>query len=106
MPKSFDKQIEEMMEADAIRATLVPGGSKTFYLIEEPWTMTEEPWVCCWYDNRVKALCQVNLVGNPFPGEKYVLFITSDEQGNVKNYVFLQDQYHFSSGEEDAPVVD
>lgn len=93
--KDFDTSIEEMIKADAIRASLVPGASKSFYLVEEPWTLLEEPWRCQWFDKGLKAVCAVNTIGVPYAGEKYSLFVTADEHSSVKNYVFLMDKYHF-----------
>lgn len=94
-----DAQFEEMMKADAIRAAFVPGESKTFYLIEEPWTMLEEPWRCQWFDHRTNSLCEVYPVGIPYPGSKYAMFTVYEEDLKlIRNYVFLMDQYHFVEG--------
>lgn len=103
----LDSRVEEMIKADEIRAALVPGASKTFYLIEEPWTMLEEPWRIQWFDKWVKGLCEVYPVGVPYPGEKYAMFTVYDEVKKVVlNYVFLMDQYHFIAEDEDALIVD
>jgi len=94
-PEDFDKSIEDMLRADDIRAALLPRSKKSFHLIKSAWTMAEEPWVCRWFDDGLGKVCEVTPIGTPFPGEKYVLFVTSDDKGNVKNYVFFTDQYHF-----------
>ena len=93
--ENFDSSIEEMIKADEIRATLVPGGRKSFYLRDVPWTMIPEPWRIRWIDKRSGEECEVYPVGEPYAGKKYVMFITYDEDGVVSNYVFLQDQYHY-----------
>lgn len=104
---SLDSRIEEMIKADEIRAALVPGASKTFYLIGEPWTMQEDPWRCQWFDPRVQSLCEVYPVGVPYPGDKYAMFTVYQEDLKViRNYVFLMDQYHFLSEGEDALTDD
>ncbi|AFH21129.1 hypothetical protein CL97_gp245 [Cronobacter phage CR9] len=105
--KGLDSRVEEMIKADEIRAAFVPGSSKNFYLIEEPWTMLEEPWRIQWYDNRTRSLCEVYPVGVPYPGDKYAMFTVYDEISKViKNYVFLMNEYHFIAEDEDALIVD
>lgn len=100
---SFDASIEEMIRADEIRATLVPGSSKTFYLIGEPWSMLEEPWRCQWFDHRINATCQVYPVGAPYSGDKYAMFtVYMEDTKDIKNYVFLMDQYHFFEGDDET----
>lgn len=93
--KGFDDSLEDMMKADAIRAAYLPDSAKNFYLIEEPWTMLQEPWRCQWFDKRTRSLCEVYAVGNPEQGEKYAMFTVYTAKEEVKNYVFLMDQYHF-----------
>lgn len=101
-----DKALAEMMEADAIRATLVPGQSKNFYLVDQPWNMREEPWVIQWFDPRIERLCEVYPVGMPYPGDKYVMFTTfSEEEKVIRNYVFINEQYHYIE-DENAPSDD
>lgn len=92
--EGFDSSIEDIMKADVIRAASITGERKSFYLIGYPWTIREEPWRCQWFDPRIKEVCAVHPVGSPYEGDKYVMFITSDDRGSVKNYVFLKDQYH------------
>lgn len=106
--EKFDNTLLEMMKADEIRAAFVPGASKNFYLVEEPWTMLEDPWRCQWYDKRVKSLCEVYPVGTPYSGKVYALFTVYEEiEKRVLNYVFLMENYHFiDSGEEHAPIDD
>lgn len=106
MTKFLDADIEKMMRADVIRAAMLPGKRKTFYLVEQPWTMLEEPWRIRWTDYKSKDLCEVTPVGVPVTGDRYCMFTTySQDENVVRNYVFLNEQYHFS-GEEDAPVDD
>lgn len=103
----LDVRVEEVIKADEIRAAFVPGASKTFYLIEEPWTMLEEPWRIQWYDKRVRSLCEVYPVGVPYSGDKYAMFTVYDEvQKVIKNYVFLMNEYHFIAEDEDALADD
>jgi len=103
----LDVRVEEMIKADEIRAAAVPGASKTFYLIEEPWTMLEDPWRIQWFDKRVNSLCEVYPVGVPYPGDRYAMFTVYDEVKKVVlNYVFLMDQYHFIAGDDDALTDD
>lgn len=105
--ESLSSQVDEMMIADAIRATMLPGASKNFYLIEEPWTMLEEPWRCQWYDKRTRSLCEVYPVGEPYSDDKYAMFTVYQEDLElVRNYVFMMDQYHFVDKEEDALTDD
>lgn len=104
---SLDQRLQEILKADEIRAALVPGASKSFYLVEEPWTMFEEPWRIQWYDKMTRSLCEVYPVGTPHSGDKYALFTVYDELNKViKNYVFLMDEYHFIDGDEDASIND
>lgn len=93
-----------MILADEIRAAFVLGASKNFYLIEEPWYMMEEPWRCFWVDKRSGKTCEINVVGNPQEGEKYVMFAVYTENKEVHNYVFLLDQYHYIGGNDAASV--
>lgn len=107
----FSDSFDEVMEADKIRSSLVIGASRQIYKVEGPWTMIEDPWRVQWYDNRIEKVCQVYVVGDPFYDEKYVTFMVFMD-GEIKNYVFLIDQYHYledvKSEEEssDETVVD
>lgn len=105
----FSKSFDDVMEADKIRSSIVTGASRQIYKVEGPWTMIEEPWRVQWYDNRIDKVCQVYVVGDPFYDEKYVTFMVYMD-GEIKNYVFLIDQYHYldeeTEGEEDETIID
>lgn len=97
----FSESFDDVMIADEIRSALVPGAKRQVYKIEEPWTMLEEPWRIQWFDKRVDSICQVYVVGDPFYDEKYVTFMVYMD-GEVKNYVFLIDQYHYLDNTEEG----
>lgn len=92
----FDKEILAMIKADEVRAAFVPGARKNFYLIEEPWSMVENPWRIQWFSPVTKSWCMINPVLEPQGGEKYVMFqMYEEDTERVCIYVFLNDQYHY-----------
>lgn len=98
-----DNSFLEMVKADEIRAAMSLLGQKTFHLIEEPWTMLEEPWRIQWFDKRISKLCEVNIVGVPMRGDRYVMFNVY-MNGGVHNYIFENEQYHFIEEKDETSV--
>ncbi|QYC52463.1 hypothetical protein [Salmonella phage SSBI34] len=95
---SFDEQVESMLRADDVRASLVPGERKMIYLVDKPWTMKEDPWVVVW-NNEQGNECAIYLMEPPVKGDKYAMFGIYDEiDKRYVQYVFILEKYH-STGE-------
>ena len=90
----FDNQIEDLLYADEVIRSSGRFIKYKFILVEEPWTMKENPWLIEWVGKVHKELCAIPLVQQPIHGEKYVLVTTILEEGDPINYIFLRDQYH------------
>lgn len=91
--KNFDKELEDMVEIDTLRASIVPGASNTFRVIKGPWTMAPDPFRALWYDPVQKANCEILVFGEPVKGNKYVMLSAYVEE-KVFLYVFERKQYH------------
>lgn len=87
--------LESVLKADAIRAAFSPSGEKNFYVIEEPWTMIPDPYRCRWFDKRIGEVCEINVFGAPVQEGKYTMFVAYMDDGKVKNFLFISENYHF-----------
>lgn len=94
MENNMDEQIVNLEKADTIRASLLTGARKSIYSVDYPWTMMEEPWVCEWFDYDLNEICRINPIGNPIVGEELCMFVATDKQANVKNYIFTLSKYY------------
>ena len=91
---NFDEEILTMIKADEIRAGMVPGARKNIYLIDVPWRMIPDPFRIQWRDKLQGKTCLIHSIDLTGEGEKYVMFMTFEEQDErIVNYVFEKDKY-------------
>lgn len=105
---NFDNEVMDMVKADEIRSGLVPGARKNMYVINSPWMMIPDPFRIQWRDPIQDKTCMIHSMDITGEGEKYVMFLTYEEQGErVVNYIFEKEKYiPFGEEIEDEVSVD
>jgi hypothetical protein len=90
----IDKSIVEVVEADEVLRGLIPYSEFTVQVVNEPWTLEDEPWRVTWVGKHNGDLCSVVLIQMPLDGKDFTLITTYTDADKVINYVFRKDQYH------------
>lgn len=97
-----DEAIMEVVAADVKLREQFPKNLSRFYIVEDVWTMVENPLRVRWVD-KDKNVCGALLVGEPIKADKLVLLSCMEEYGRVFNIVAFNELY-ISVLEEETPV--